>query len=247
MGRNRKRFLIWQFVILPAWFLVVGCQPETKPHLVQLEPTATPPKSNGGINVAEAETLIEKHIKEADYPYDFGNAQVRDITTSEIWEQFQVQFFSYDYNTTFMIKDEEVNLFHRGVFGGEVTSMLPADLNADGQIEMVYVSSVSLSGVYHDCVSIAFFDEAAIERISLVEGYLQSFALRKHTDQSIEILTSYYNAGTEETGWLLVGEIAVISTDDEDQYSLVLNANLPEHIKEALTLQNVACSAGEGG
>lgn len=223
MYPGRKRSLAVSLVGLAL--LVCACSPAANQRAALPEP----------LEIEDARELIQEYWAAANPGYTSSSGfRVTEITTPEVWESLRFQLYSLDGNYTFLIRDGRVSLFHQGVFGGGVVAMMVAPAGAGGRLALVYSSEVSLSGVYHGCVSAAYEADGGIVQVPIVAGFLQTFELERSASGEIEIFA----------GDNVVGRVRLRESDGQVDASILLDASLATDIREALTSSGLACGRG---
>ncbi|WP_139902197.1 hypothetical protein [Clostridium thermarum] len=186
----------------------------TKPESVVI---SEPKDVHERVSAEEAQRLIEEYLKANN-----GSLQlpIVEVGGNQIFEYLGCQIFKDREYESYVIRDKELTHIGMGFGGMGVTSVCSADLNKDGQLELVYTYSFG-SGLHRSHVAALMFDETSKEIVSDFVYTNKDLLLEKKDYYTI--LVREHNGSTTVTDNLFGKEIGILSLEgSKDSYKLVV-------------------------
>jgi hypothetical protein len=181
------------------------------------------------ISTAEAEILVRamflKDVPALNPAVEFS---LTELTTDEVWQRLRAQVFQvndgYNMFNTYLIKNKEIVPLGTGVGGMGLTSMCVADLDQDGNPELVYTYSWG-SGIHQCRVAMYSADLPApysLEARIVYDG--NDWTVEKQDDQTVFVEIDRVRRGEDS---LRIGQLVLERQGDQVALDIRLYDDLP--------------------
>ena len=244
-GQSLAPLVLGLFVSIAIVLIVAtSCQPVTNEHPT---PGRTLPPATGEhsepvrISLAQAETLVRAEFFDVGSDlYTAFEFPLQELTSDEIWTRLGVQIFQvsggvYQYHT-YLARDGRIKALGTGFGGFGLTDMCVADLDDDGNPELIYTYSWG-SGIHRAHLAAYFAEGAASRTIEANVVYLHGdMLLEKVDDHTLFVKTAEYDPGQQSFVALFsLGQVTLERRQDRLQLALALASDLPPETASRLS------------
>jgi hypothetical protein len=181
------------------------------------------------VSAEEAQNLIEQYLKTDSVVLQLP---IVEVSGNDIFEDLGCQVFKDSGFEAYVIRDKKVTHIGMGFGGMGVTSIYTADLNKDGQFELVYTYSWG-SGLHRSHVAVLMFNETNEEIISDFVYMNKDLLLEKKDYYTI--LVREHNGSASVTDNLFGEEIGILSlkgSKSSYKFEVKLKDNLSEDVQK---------------